>query len=133
MNRLRFPRLASSLAVVLMTSLVPATSRADNVEEAMQHYQQGVQLFKEGAYDAALVELERAYKAAPTYKLLYNIAQVYRQLNDFARAYTTYDRYLREGGVDIAQARRDEVRLEMIKLSAGSAACRSSPTQRTTK
>lgn len=93
------------------------TARADT-EEALQHYQRGVELFGDGAYDAALVEFERAYKIAPTYKLLFNIAQVNRQLNDYTKALEAYDRYLRDGGTEISPARRAEVRAEIARMSS---------------
>jgi hypothetical protein len=106
----------AALALTLLCAARPC--RADAVAEAMRHYQQGVQLFHDGAYDAALVELDKAYKLAPTYKLLYNIAQVQKQLNDFAHAYDSYERYLNEGGAEVAATRRDEVRAEMLHLAS---------------
>ncbi len=115
------PSLRSLFAPLLALTILaaPRPCRADSpaTAEAVRHYQQGVQLFKEGAYEAALVELQKAYQLAPTYKLLYNIAQVERQVNQFAEAYDSYDRYLSEGGNDIAPGRRDEVRAEMVTLA----------------
>ena len=115
------PRIRSLAAPLLALAFVGLTRpcRADSpaTAEAVRHYQQGVQLFKDGAYDASLVELQKAYQLAPTYKLLYNVAQVQRQLNQFTEAYDTYDRYLSEGGNDIATGRRDEVRAEMVTLA----------------
>jgi hypothetical protein len=106
------------LAMMLAVALVTRTAVASDADEAMAHYQRGIELFqKESAYDAALVEFERAYKLAPTYKLLYNIGQVNRQLNDYAKAMDAFDRYLREGGNEIATDRKIEVRAEIVKLS----------------
>jgi hypothetical protein len=104
-------------AVLCAVALTSTRAHAQN-EEAMQHYQRGVELYNDGAYDAALLEFERAYKIAPTYKLLYNIGQVNRQLNDYSKALEAYDRYLRDGGAEVPPARKAEVRAEMARISA---------------
>src|SRR5262249_23789803 len=49
---------------------------ASAMDEARAHYSKGVQLYNEGSYDAALVELERANKLAPSYRILYSIGLV---------------------------------------------------------
>ena len=91
------------------------------IDEARTHREKGMQLYKEGAFEAALVELERAYDLAPTYKLLYNIAVIHNQLNDFAAALRTYERYIAEGGGDIPAAKKQEAEKEMatLKLRVG--------------
>lgn len=108
--------LAIHLALAGLVFLPSAAHAADN-DEALQHYQRGVELFNEGAYDASLLEFERAYKVNPTYKLLYNIGQVNRQLNDYAKALDAFDQYLRDGANEIPANRKSEIRAEMVKLS----------------
>jgi hypothetical protein len=107
-----------SAAAVLCALVFTSTAAHAQNDEAFQRYQRGVELYNDGAYDAALLEFERAYKISPTYKLLYNIAQVNRQLNDYAKALDAYDRYLRDGGAEIPPARKAEVRAEMARISA---------------
>src|SRR5262245_52890005 len=50
----------------------PAAS-PEKMAEARQRFERGLALFEEKNFEAARVELERAYEIAPTWKLLYNI------------------------------------------------------------
>lgn len=88
----------------------------EKIEEARQHFDRGVRLYTDGAFDAARAELERAYQLAPTYKLLYNLGLAYEQQGDFVGALKSFDRYLAEGGDQIQPERRAEVQEEMNKL-----------------
>lgn len=90
-------------------------SKADEAE-ARTRYEKGQALYKDGAFEAALVELQRAYELAPSYKILYNIAQVHRQLNDFAGSLKAFERYLSEGDKGIAPKRKQEVDKEIAEL-----------------
>lgn len=96
----------------------PEAERADAgvPAEARDRYERGIQLYNEGVYDASLLELQRAYKLAPTYRILYNIAKVQRQMRDYAGAVRTFERYLREGGSEIPEERRTEVEQELGAL-----------------
>lgn len=86
------------------------------VEEARGHFQKGVQLFKEWAYDAALAEFRRAYQLAPSYRVLYNIAQVYYELHNYVDALKAFRQYLADGGTEIQNERRAQVEAEIRKL-----------------
>jgi hypothetical protein len=95
----------------------PDTPAPDSpVEEARQHFQKGVQLFKEWAYDAALAEFRRAYQIAPSYRVLYNIAQVYYELHNYVDALKAFRQYLSDGGTEIQNERRVQVEAEIRKL-----------------
>ena len=85
--------------------------------QADQHFRSGVQLFKESDFAAALVEFQRAYDIDPKYQVLYNIAESHYQLQDYASALQTYQRYLDEGGPKIAFKRRKGVEGEIVTLS----------------
>src|SRR5689334_10179045 len=80
----------ASLSVLAAAALaVPSASAQQQpspkaLAEARQRYDKGKQLYSEGAFDAALAELQRSYELAPSYKILYNIALVQRARNDFA-------------------------------------------------
>lgn len=85
-------------------------------EEAGVRFRKGLELFKEGDYRAALIEFRRAYDLAPNFAVLYNIGQVYFQLQDYAGALNALDRYLTEGGSQVPAARREEVKKDLEKL-----------------
>ena len=57
------------------------TQTEGNVEKARASFQQGVDLFHEGNFEAALAEFRKAYATAPSYRLLYNIAQAYYEIH----------------------------------------------------
>jgi hypothetical protein len=92
----------------------PANPRA--LEEARTRFQAGVQLFHEGSLDAALAEFRKAYQLAPTYRVLYNIAQVQFELHNHVEALKTFRQYLAEGGPDVPPDRRAQVEGEIQKL-----------------
>ncbi|HMI83162.1 MAG TPA: hypothetical protein VK550_03660 [Polyangiaceae bacterium] len=88
----------------------------ERAPEARSRYERGMQLYNEGASEGALVEFERAYQLAPSYKLLYNIALIRLQLNDYAQALKAFQEYLAEGGTDIPSVRRSEVERHVASL-----------------
>jgi len=88
----------------------------DPVERARLHFKLGVDFYRELNYRAALIEFERAYKASPHYKLLYNLGQVSIDLQEDWKAIEYFTRYLREGGSELAEARRTEVEQSIARL-----------------
>lgn len=111
----------ASLLVLAAASPVPVASAqqqpsASALQEARQRYDKGKQLYSDGAFDAALAELQRSYKLAPSYKILYNIALVQRARNDFAGALQAYEKYLKDGGKELTAARKAEVQKELDTL-----------------
>ena len=86
------------------------------VDEARAHFKSGTELYDENNFRAALVEFQRAYELAPSYKILFNIGQVEMELADYAGALKAYTRYLREGGPDISAPRAAEVKQEIERL-----------------
>jgi len=108
--------LCLGLAVLAPSLPVAAQPSPSSKEEARSRYERGKQLYEEGAFDAALIEFQRAYDLAPSYKILYNIGQVHRQRNDYASALRVFERYLKEGGADIDAKRKAEVDKEIAQL-----------------
>ena len=111
----------ASLLVLAAASSVPVASAqqqpsAKALQEARQRYDKGKQLYADGAFDAALAELQRSYELAPSYKILYNIALVQRARNDFAGALHAYEKYLADGGKELTAARKAEVQKELDTL-----------------
>jgi tetratricopeptide (TPR) repeat protein len=88
------------------------------VEEARVRFQRGVQLFHEGSFEAALAEFRRAYQIAPSYRILYNLAQVHYELHDYVGALRSFKQYLNDGLAEIPPDRRAQVEAEVQKLEA---------------
>ncbi len=87
------------------------------VEQARTHYERGLQLYSEQNYEAALVEFERAYQIAPSYKILYNTGLIHKQLNNYVASLTAFERYLAEGGTSVPEDRRQEVQRYIDQMS----------------
>jgi tetratricopeptide (TPR) repeat protein len=103
--------------ILLGASLAAGVAHADGkLDAAKAHLQSGAALYEENNFHGALAEFQRAYELAPSYKILFNIAQVELELQDHAGAFKAYTRYLREGGPDLAPARRAQVELELERL-----------------
>ncbi|MRG90626.1 PEGA domain-containing protein [Polyangium spumosum] len=85
-------------------------------EEASRRFKRGIELFGEGDYRAALVEFRRANELAPNYNVLYNIGNVYFQLQDYANALISFEKYLAAGGANIDPKRRADVEKDIEKL-----------------
>lgn len=92
-----------------------AASRAVK-QQAASRFRKGLELYNDGDFEAALIEFRRAYELAPSYQVLYNIGQVYFQLQDYAGALTALERYLSEGGAGLSANRRAEVEKDLAKL-----------------
>ena len=96
-----------------------ATEGADTAtERARSHFKLGVDLYRERNFRAALIEFKRAYKAAPHYKLLYNLGQASLELQEDSSAIEYFGNYLGEGKDDIAADRRQEVEDTIVRLKA---------------
>jgi hypothetical protein len=93
-----------------------APADSAQVDEARQRFQRGVDLFKEGSYDAALAEFNKAYELAPNFRILYNIAQVQQERHDYVAALQFLERYLAQGGADVPSDRRDQVGRDITAL-----------------
>jgi tetratricopeptide (TPR) repeat protein len=89
--------------------------------EVRAHHRRGLELYDEGDLRLALVELERAYQIGKSYKVLFNIGQVYFQLKSYAKARTALTRYLAEGGDAITPERRADVERDLETLKTRTA------------
>jgi hypothetical protein len=87
-------------------------------QEAATRFRKGLDLYNDGDFQAALIEFRRAYELAPSYQVLYNIGQVYFQLQDYAGALSSLERYLAEGGAGVPPSRRADVEKDIAKLRA---------------
>src|SRR5664279_276256 len=77
-------------SLALSAELGPPTPRgtASPSTNASVSFRQGVELYREANFEAALVEFRKAYQLSPSYKVLYNIAQSYFELHDYVNAQT---------------------------------------------
>lgn len=109
----------ASIALATLLLSAPALAQepsAEDIAKARPLYKRGLELYSDGAFDAALVELQKAHALAPSYRILYNIALVNGQLNDFAAALQAYRGFLEEGGKKVDAKRRAEVEREIKRL-----------------
>jgi len=107
----------SVLALVGLLMLArPATAEEAALREAGERFDQGVQLFDDGSFEAALAEFLRAYEIAPNYAVLYNIGQTYAELRRTPEAVRAFRQYLDEGGTSVPPRRRQEVERELARL-----------------
>lgn len=124
MQRSRLCRILVGLALggaipwTLPAPEAEAQPSACSRDDAKTRYLKGVDLFEEGDFQAALIEFKRSYECVPNFNVLYNIGQVYFQLQDYANALKTLQQYLDDGGKRIPQTRRTEVERDVEKLKA---------------
>lgn len=87
-------------------------------KRAAAHFERGVEFYREGSLDAALVEFERAYELIPSVRLLFNLAQIQAERHDYAAALSLFEQYTRSGDAEIPAARRAEAQQEIVRLRA---------------
>jgi hypothetical protein len=97
--------------------------------EAKGLYDQGRREFNLGHYTEALALFERAYKAQPVHKLLYNIGQCHRLLGNLEQAKRVYRAFIAEAPEGEAMVPQVQEKLAEIEgaLKAQSAARESAP------
>ena len=108
---------ALSLAVPAAPAFAQSPTRAQQ-QEAATRFKKGLELFKDGDYQAALIEFRRANELAPNFNVLYNIGQVHFQLQDYPNALGALQRYLEEGGSSVPASRKAEVQRDIDKLKS---------------
>jgi hypothetical protein len=121
MNKRPLPAVIGLTLLITGMSAVPPYARAQrhapgNVEAGRGHFDRGVDYYRDGNINAALIEFKRAYDAAPNYRVLYNLGQVANALNDYVEAQRYFQRYLQDGGAEIDPERRAEVNALITKL-----------------
>jgi hypothetical protein len=115
-------RVLPVLIVSAVFLLAPRTWADDGppaVREAGKHFQRAVSLYGEADYRAALVEFKRAYAGSPHVSVLYNIGETQYQLQDYAAALTTFERYLAEAGPTDPHRGEVEADVEVLRARVG--------------
>jgi hypothetical protein len=118
------PCFVALLSIVALTATPVPAAHADqvaagSVKKAAKHFQRGVALYSETDYRAALVEFRRAYEVAPNPAVLYNIGQAFYQLQNYAAALTTFERYLAEASAGATHRAEVEQTVETLKSRVG--------------
>ena len=109
----------AQIAITGLLLCCSAVALADTLDEqALTHFEQGIELFQQEKHEQAAIAFERAYELKPSYKILFNIAQVQNELEHYAAALEAYSRYLAEGGAEIKPERVDQVKTEIKRLNA---------------
>ena len=112
-------RKSLKLAALVLWSIAWASGvGAQEDTEAGAHFERGVELYREGSLDAALVEFERAYELSPNFRVLYNLGQIQAERHEYAAAAGLFEKYLAQGGDELPAGRRSEVEQEIVKLRA---------------
>jgi hypothetical protein len=105
------------LSVLLLCAPVSAQPSAADLESGRRHFDRGVEYYRDGNINAALIEFKRAYAAAPNYRVLFNLGQVSNALSDYTAAQSYFQKYLHDGGDEIDSARRRDVETTLGKLA----------------
>ncbi len=93
-----------------------ASASPDDVEQARKHFSQGLKLYKDRDFDAALVQFDRAYAIKPNFKVLYNIAQCDFELHQYVEARDTLMHYLKDGEGLLEAERKTAVETDLGEL-----------------
>lgn len=117
-------RIRSSVALLLLCFSLPAVAQTPPsgtgqsvLDEARERFRRGVELYHEGDYRAALIEFDRANKLAPNFRIHFNIAQAYLELQNYTDALSSFERYLSEGGDQLSAADKTNAAGEIRKLA----------------
>jgi hypothetical protein len=92
------------------------SGRAQDLEKARAHFQQGIQFYNAADYKLSLIEFRRSYELSSNYRILYNIGQVNQQLGNYTKALGALEQYLREGGTELEEERKAEVSANAVVL-----------------
>jgi len=113
-------RLLPAFLTVLATfgALARASAQEDPRAAAKRHYEQGVARSNAADYAGALEQFREAYAKSPNYAVLYNIGQAEAVLGHLLEAIAALSRYLKDGGAEIPELRREEVKAQLAALEA---------------
>lgn len=117
---------ALALALAIVGGAASGASRAFAREpvdpETQKHFDIANGLYGEQRYADALVEYDAAYDRSHNFGILYNRGNCLVMLKREPEAIETFERYLRDGGDELAEERRSKVRadIETLKLRLGS-------------
>jgi tetratricopeptide (TPR) repeat protein len=92
----------NTVALLIVASIGSSAARAQTAPspaaEASRHFNRAVELYNDGDLRGALFEFKKAYGLLPRASVLYDIGQTQYQMQDYAQALQTLERYLSETG-----------------------------------
>ncbi|HQB45720.1 MAG TPA: PEGA domain-containing protein, partial [Polyangiaceae bacterium] len=115
-SNLLFVLLLFSPLVVSTPAGAQTAPEEQDASEAAARYRRGLDLYNEENYRGALAEFRKSYEITGEYRVLYNVAQVCYQLQDYVCAVTSFEKYLKDGGNNVSADRRQSVENEISKL-----------------
>ncbi|MBN2576164.1 MAG: PEGA domain-containing protein [Deltaproteobacteria bacterium] len=109
MNR-AYARRAMASATTLFVCLLPALAAAqtDLGPEAQWRFNRGLSLVKDNAFVEAAVEFKRAHEISGSFSVLLNLGQAHAAAGQPVQAVEALGQYLRDGGAQVPQVRREE-------------------------
>jgi len=107
------------LVLLLLTAIlaVHVPALADDKADALKHFEIGLELVKQEAWDAALAEFLESKRLFPTKNALKNAAVCLRELKRWDEALDMYDELLGRFGKDLSADDRKLVDDDMAKLA----------------
>ena len=107
--------LAVLISFIFATNAYPAETDA---AKAKKHFIQGVALYNESNFEAALIEFAASYKYKNNWKVKYYIGIAYQALHRFVEAEKELKAYIEEGGNDIPKNKKAKAE-EVLSQLAG--------------
>ncbi|MFH1435694.1 MAG: PEGA domain-containing protein [Pseudomonadota bacterium] len=98
--------------LVLFAAILVSPSRAGaeaDEDKAKKHFKQGVTLYNESNFKAALVEFRTSFKFRPNWKVRYYIGVSHQALHSFVEADEELRAYLEEGGDQVPADNKTKV------------------------
>lgn len=100
---------AAALLALALCAWPSLANAQDARAQARTRFDHGLALYEEGRDEAALAELEEAYRLFPAWQVLFNIGRVHARLGRAVEAADAFERYLVDGGEEVPADRREEV------------------------
>jgi hypothetical protein len=110
------------VAIAVIALCVTGTARGEqdaSAKDASRHFERGVNLYNDGDYRGALVEFKKAYALLPRANVLYDIGETEYQLQDYASALKTLERFIAETGAGTAHRSEVEETVEVLRTRVG--------------
>jgi len=89
--------------------LVCRLALPDSGPSARDLFASGLEFARNGDFDAAAAQFEKAYRVSPNYAVLYNLGQAYVALGKPVEAVQALEKFLEVGGAAVNPSRRSEV------------------------
>jgi hypothetical protein len=112
-------RLLWVVPILFAALLVTPAGAEESARDAGKHFSRGVELYNDSDYRGALVEFKRAYTLAPKPGVLYNIGQTQFQLQSWAAALQTLEKFLTDAAPNAAHRPEVEATVESLRGRVG--------------